>query len=337
MSEENNLEGDNGKDCPLISVVMSVYNGEKYLVEAVDSILAQTFTNFELIVIDDGSTDESRALINSYQDNRILVIENKNNIGLAASLNEGIDIARGKYIARMDCDDISERNRLALQYEYMESHPETVVSGSSANFIEQNGVVVCTYYPAVEDAKLRAIFPGSPFVHPSVIFRKCVFFQAGKYPEYMRWGGEDPVLFARMAKFGSLHNIMIPLVNYRLVPGAMSRKPPLFRSLLTQIINDEINGYEVKKETIEALQDASQQLDKSNTIFDYHFEVAKLYIWSGGSRVKARKHLNECFEGHYSLLSVALMSAVLFMPKKWIKYVYFNMKKRRFIAPEDFY
>ena len=93
---------------PLVSIIMSVYNSEDYLKEAIDSILGQTYANLEFIIIDDASTDTSLDIIKSYNDKRILLIKNEVNIGLAASLNKGIEIARGKYIARMDSDDITE-------------------------------------------------------------------------------------------------------------------------------------------------------------------------------------------------------------------------------------
>ena len=108
-----------------ISVVMSVYNGEIYLYEAIESILNQTFTNFEFIIIDDGSTDNSAEIIKSYDDNRIVLIQ-QGNKGLAAALNEGIKIAKGKFIARMDADDISLPTRLETQIQFMEAHLEYV-------------------------------------------------------------------------------------------------------------------------------------------------------------------------------------------------------------------
>ena len=97
---------------PKVSVLMSVYNGERYLREAVESILNQTFTDFEFIIIDDGSTDSSRAILASFDDPRIVLLQNETNIGLTRSLNEGLSLARGKYIARQDADDASLLERL---------------------------------------------------------------------------------------------------------------------------------------------------------------------------------------------------------------------------------
>ena len=115
---------------PMVSVVMPVYNGSKYLKEAIDSILNQTFTNFELIIINDGSTDNSEDIIFSYQDRRIYYLKNEHNKGICITLNRGLDNARGKYIARMDCDDISMPQRLAKQVNYLERHRDVGALGT---------------------------------------------------------------------------------------------------------------------------------------------------------------------------------------------------------------
>ena len=105
---------------PLVSVLMAVYNGEKYLLEAIESILNQTYTNFEFLIINDGSTDSTEEIILSYSDQRIRYIKNEQNLKLIASLNKGLDLAKGKYIARMDADDISLPDRLEKQVNFLE-------------------------------------------------------------------------------------------------------------------------------------------------------------------------------------------------------------------------
>ena len=117
---------------------MSVYNSEDYLKEAIDSILGQTYANLEFIIIDDASTDRSLDIVKSYNDKRILLIKNEVNIGLAASLNKGIEIARGKYIARMDSDDISQSNRIYEQVKYLENNPDILCYGSWARYFGDN-------------------------------------------------------------------------------------------------------------------------------------------------------------------------------------------------------
>ena len=127
------------KESPTISVVMPVYNGEKYLVEAIDSILNQTFKNFEFIIINDGSTDDTEKIILSYKEQRIIYVKNEVNLKLIKTLNKGIDIAQGKYIARMDADDISMPNRFELQIDTFEKNIGIDIVCSKYLLLEQNG------------------------------------------------------------------------------------------------------------------------------------------------------------------------------------------------------
>jgi len=122
---------------PTVSVLMPVFNGEQFLRPAMNSILNQTFTDFEFIIVDDGSTDHSREILNSYTDSRVRLICNESNIGLTDSLNRGLEAASGNYIARMDQDDISLPERLAKQVAFMDSHPEVGVCGTWAKDIDQ--------------------------------------------------------------------------------------------------------------------------------------------------------------------------------------------------------
>ena len=117
---------------PRISVIMPAYNAEKYIREAIDSILAQTYTDFEFIIIDDASTDATASIVESYSDERIRFFRNEHNMGVANTLNRGLDLAVGEYIARMDSDDISLPERFAKQVEFMDTHTDVIVCGSNA-------------------------------------------------------------------------------------------------------------------------------------------------------------------------------------------------------------
>lgn len=125
---------------PEISVVLSVYNDAKYVGVAIESVLAQTFTDFELIIIDDASTDESLSIARDFADERIRIVENEENLGLTKSLNKGISLAQGKYIARMDSDDICLPTRFEKQVAYLDAHPDVGVCGGWVELIgEQAG------------------------------------------------------------------------------------------------------------------------------------------------------------------------------------------------------
>lgn len=322
-----------GLAAPLVSVVMPVYNGAKYLAESINSILGQRFTHFEFIIIDDGSTDKSPQIIKYYaeRDSRIR-FRIRSNRGISATLNESIQMSNGEFIARMDQDDVSHPNRLAVQCEFMQSHTEVVVLGSAVQFMDVAGDAICTYIPPKTDEILRRLFPDSPFIHPSVMIRKSALLSSELYPEAMKWGGEDVILFGKLSHRGNLHNLSEPLLNYRLVPGSMSRKPPAFRRLLTHVISEEIAGNTVSPETLLVLQREAGNIDKSQALYDYHLEIAKLYIWSGGSRHACFKHLTICRQVEAKRIKTLMMYLLAVLPRGLVQALYLRLKGRRFLS-----
>ncbi len=173
----------------IISIIMPVYNSSLFIREAIDSILQQTFINFELIVVDDESTDDSVSIVNSYNDKRIRLLLNEHDF--IGSLNLGIHNARGKYIARMDADDVMLPDRLQKQVDYMERHPEIAVCGSWAKVFGAGEGMIRTITDHEEIVSSMLLY--NPMVHPSVIIRKSVFennlYQTG-YPcaeDYKLW------------------------------------------------------------------------------------------------------------------------------------------------------
>ncbi|MFP4098957.1 MAG: glycosyltransferase family 2 protein [Alphaproteobacteria bacterium] len=201
---------------PDISVLMSVYNGERFLKQAIESILAQSFSNFEFIIINDGSTDQSGEMIKSYEekDRRIVFID-QDNQGLIAALNTGIDVANADLIARMDADDIAHPERLAKQYAYMQEHQNTLALGSAVNVIDDQGIEkLHVTYPVKEDVKHYLINQGSPLAHPATMFRKVAVQSLGGYRKAYKHA-EDYDLWLRLSKQGDIDNLNEPLLQYR--------------------------------------------------------------------------------------------------------------------------
>jgi len=199
---------------PTVSVVMSVFNGEAYLTEAIDSILAQTFDDFELIIIDDGSTDKSNEIIRHYKDKRIRLLEQENR-GLVESLNRGILEAKGKYIARHDADDASLPSRFKKQIKLLESNTELVIVGSSMSVMNEKSIIKHEHHVLLNDPELRQeLLIRSPFAHGSVMFIKSKAIKAGLY-EKSYWPAEDYEFWLRLSKHGLLANIDEPLYIYR--------------------------------------------------------------------------------------------------------------------------
>lgn len=160
---------------PKVTVLMSVYNGEKYLREAINSILNQTFKDFEFLIIDDGSTDSSRDIISSYGDPRIRLLGNEKNMGLTRSLNKGLTLAKGEYIARMDADDMSTYDRLEKQVAYMDTHPEKALLGGSAIVINSRSDTITRWHHLTKPGLLRwSLLFDNPFIHSAVMLRSAL-------------------------------------------------------------------------------------------------------------------------------------------------------------------
>jgi glycosyltransferase involved in cell wall biosynthesis len=200
---------------PIISVVMPVYNGERFLNEAIDSILNQSYKNFEFLIIDDCSTDKSSDIINSYLDERITFVKNKNNIGQSATMNKGIQFSRGKYIARLDQDDIAYENRLKIQIEFIEKTNCSIV-GSWSQTIDESGQVNGYFQHPIEfNIILNATCISVPFLHSSVLMKKKDILLVGGYSENfiiaMDWD-----LWIKILKKGLIiKNIPKVLISFR--------------------------------------------------------------------------------------------------------------------------
>jgi glycosyltransferase involved in cell wall biosynthesis len=201
---------------PKISVIMPIYNCEEYLKEAVESILNQTFTDFEFIIVNDGSTDKSLSILREFEqkDKRIKIISRENK-GLIYSLNEGIKLAQGKYVARMDGDDVSFPERFEKQVKFMEDN-KLAVCGTWATVIDPFGNIIKYYtYPPVRKNKIRLYsFFHCPFIHPSVMLEKEILEKVGGYKNYKNI--EDYELWTRIIYKNNINNIGEMLIKYRI-------------------------------------------------------------------------------------------------------------------------
>ena len=201
---------------PRVSVILPVYNGGRYLAAAVDSILAQTFRDFELIAVDDGSTDETLALLEQWArgDGRMLCVR-QDHAGLIAALNRGLTLARGEFIARMDHDDISQPDRFARQVEFLDAHLDVAVVGSAVTLIDERGHAIRDVrYPETPAAIAEFLRAGSALAHPAVMMRRAAVIAVGGYrPAYQH--AEDYDLWLRMAEEYALANLPDRLLLYR--------------------------------------------------------------------------------------------------------------------------
>lgn len=199
---------------PKVSILMPVYNAEQYLPQALDSIVSQSFEDWELILINDGSTDGSESIIMDYDDERIFYIKNPVNLKLIKTLNKGIDYCGGQYIARMDADDICHPDRLKRQVEFLDSHPQVLMCGTAAEVIDNRGKQTGNIHNLTSDDYLQINLMFSPsFIHPSMMIRTEVL-KENKYDEAYKHV-EDYDLWCRMARLGKVANIDDELLRYR--------------------------------------------------------------------------------------------------------------------------
>jgi glycosyltransferase involved in cell wall biosynthesis len=226
---------------PQVSVLLAVYNGQEYLRFAMESILAQTFTDYEFIIIDDGSTDETLFILRHYETQHPqLHIVSRPNKGLTATLNEGLALAQGEFLARMDADDIALPRRLEKQVAYLRAHPETVLVGSRVLLIDPEGLAIreecCeATHDQIDSAHLNN---GWPVVHPSVLMRTEAVRRVGGYREPYNTL-EDLDLFLRLAEIGKLENLPEVLLKYRQHFGSVTHEKAIQQSQLREVIYRE--------------------------------------------------------------------------------------------------
>lgn len=262
----------NSNTAPLVSILISTYNDERYIVESINSILNQTYSNIEVLVVNDASTDHTGQLLQQIQDRRVSIIENETNCKLAANLNKMIRIAKGKYLARMDADDISLPERIAHQVRYMEEHPDVDVLGTWTELIgNSTGIVTC---PCDHDQICTALLFQNIIAHPTVIFRAstCDY----QYDENLP-AGQDYELWSRIIwnkRFAILPEV---LLQYRIHPnqtkfrhgarqkaGAKAARERMYQHLMEIPVSEAFNmlfDYATPK-TVEEISDIEHELRK---------------------------------------------------------------------------
>ena len=201
---------------PEVSVVMSCYNEERHVSNAIHSIIDQSFSNFEFIIINDGSTDNTKHIIEelALTDNRITLIDNSSNIGLSAALNKGIRISKSPLIARMDADDIAYKDRLKKQFLFMKNNPDVDILGTGVEIETRDGPGKTRFCPEYHSEIIRRVFRKPLVFHPTVMIKKAVYEKCGYYNEALNWA-EDADLWYRIYDQVRFHNLQEALLIYR--------------------------------------------------------------------------------------------------------------------------
>jgi len=244
-----------GIPVPKVSILLPVYNGEKFLDETLKSIFNQTFKDFEFIIINDKSTDNSLKIIKNYKDARIMLINNKKNMGFAGSLNIGLKKARGKYIASCNQDDISHPKRIEIEFNYLENNPHIFLVGTSAIYIDQNGLEI-RRFRKYDNYKMLAwrMRKSCVIIHPSTMFRNEGIVSFDKHLEYG--------LYCNLLQKGkNLTNLTNFLIKFRVHSRAMS-------------VYDKRNQEYLRDEVMKKFND----LDDPTNLFNKAFYSIKLLL-----------------------------------------------------------
>jgi glycosyltransferase involved in cell wall biosynthesis len=257
-----------GKIIPLVSVVMPVWNAEKFLDSAILSVLEQTLADFEFIIIDDASTDKSVEIASKWQakDKRIIFLRNEEHKGITASINRGLKIAHGRYIARMDADDVCLPSRLAEQVKFLDNNPDVFLAGTFVLEIDENGQEIGRIEKGTNPESIKEkIFYYSPCVHPSIMFRRELITKIGLYDEAYPFC-QDQDLYLRMIFSGyAISNVPLFLLRYRRHPGSVDRNRRLRASI----------SLKIKKAVIKKF---GLQVSFSQALFFYAYYMIEAYF-----------------------------------------------------------
>jgi len=311
---------------PRITVLMPAYNAGEYIATAIDSVLQQSFSDFELLIINDGSTDDTEQVIHTFADDRIRLI-NQTNQGVAAALNIGLLNARAELVARFDADDICKPERLQMQYHFMETHPDHILVGADAEYINTKGEYVFTgkmpAYTAEEIAQLDC--SKCPFIHSSVMYRKKSILDAGGYNTHA-YAFEDHLLWSKIIRQGGTANLPQALLLVRLNPGSVSIDERWRTKRFHEIKYKAIREGYISDEAGKELQ---QILKKQDTVKikegSYYSLLGKKYTWDNHQPKKARANLGKAIRIYPGRMDSYFIMLLSFFPKAFIYWMY---KKR---------
>ena len=297
---------------PKVNIIMSVYNGDKYLREAIDSILNQTFTDFEFIIINDGSTDQTKEILESYTDPRIRLFHQEN-MGLTKSLNKGLRLAEGEYISRQDADDISEPERIEQEVKFLDDNPQVALVGTHVSFIDKQGKEFDGWKPPCGHEEIRKkLMKGNCFCHGSVMIRRECLSAIGVYREVFKHT-QDYDLWLRLSERYKVANLNKVLYRFRRHPKAISREK-LSEQLNHHLLAIQSAEYREKR--------GSNGLDKmkaSDTVslLKHYYKLDRLKIRKFKSTYFL-KYFNEALHsGDYIDAARLWLKAFFGEPQKW--------------------
>jgi glycosyltransferase involved in cell wall biosynthesis len=308
---------------PKITVLMPAYNAGKYIAEAIRSVLNQDLQDFELLIVDDGSSDDTREIVHGFSDERIRLLTQKK-AGISAALNAGLLAARGEYIARFDADDICFPQRLSRQAGFLDEHPDHVLAGSEAEYISEDGEHLfhfrCVGYSNLDI--LDKLYDGCPFIHSAVMYRKKEVLAAGSYSLYAH-NFEDYLLWVQLVRLGKCCNLPETLIKVRINPDSVTIdekwRGRRFRRLKRDIIRKGAITDAEGEELLSIIKNQDTWRIKGGA---YHALCGKKLLADNYQPAKARGHVIRAIRINPFRLDNYAMLAASFLPSKWIKWLH---------------
>jgi glycosyltransferase involved in cell wall biosynthesis len=307
--------------------LMPAYNAATYIGEAINSILHQTYTDFEFLIINDGSKDNSLEIINSFTDPRIRVI-NQPNKGLIDTLNEGMQLAKGRLIARFDADDVCLPERLQQQYDFLQQHPDYILVGSDVNYTDKDGNFLFRVNPVgySNEEIIKNFYLKCPFLHPAVMFRKDVVINAGGYPANALTF-EDYLLWRKLLGVGKMCNLDAVHVNMRLNPESVTIdegwRGEEFKTIRRRCLE---NGIVNAEDALRLKNIIERQNFSSYKQASYYAMVGKKYLWENHNAQRARANLKQAIQLYPKNKELYMLWALSYLPAVWIKKIYSTVK-----------
>jgi glycosyltransferase involved in cell wall biosynthesis len=307
---------------PQVTVLMPAYNAGKYIAEAVQSVLDQTFTDFELLIVDDGSFDDTVPVVESFTDSRIRLVRQEQ-AGVSAALNKGLQYARGRYICRFDADDICFPHRLVRQVNFLDEHPAYLVVGSDAEYISEDGEHLFDFRCAghTHEEILDGLYTHCPFIHSAVMYRKDVIMEKGGY-SLLAHNFEDYLLWVRLVVLGPCCNLDEALIKVRINPASATIdekwRGRRFSRLKQQVIR---RGFITEKESAELLAIIKKQETKKIKEGAYHALCGKKFLHENYRPARARWHVMRAIYIHPLRLDNYAMLVVSFLPFEFIRWL----------------
>jgi len=302
---------------------MPAYNAAGYIGEAIRSVLEQSFTDFELLIVNDGSTDDTAAIIGSFNDQRIVLV-NQTNKGVSAALNAGLSHARAPYIARFDADDICYPDRLKIQYEFITAYPEYSVIGSAADYVDAGGHYIFTHYPAAHlNEEIQELkYSVCPFIHSSVMYKKELIINNGGYNDHA-YTYEDHFLWVNILKKARACNLSKALIKVRLNPESItvderwhSRK---FRSIKYSSLK---NRTITEEQGTELYQISGKQYPARKKHGAYYALCSKKFLVNNYQPEKARYNVARAISLQPLRLDNYAIYVMSYLPERMINWIY---------------